>query len=255
MRPLTFCKTNTYTMKRRLVVIPLFLCCHFLSYTVAAQDKPDDDSLYYVTAVTNAVDQYRNTIGEQAGILNGRMNIPYIMHFENAIPYFLSEKFTIGNLRYDGVSYEDIPLLYDQFNPMLIMLMNFGRLQLINEKVEQFSIAGHNFVRLEKNAGMADGFYEVVYNGNITLVKYVTKKLREDIQSGEVLRYLDQKDYYYIHKNGTYHLVRNKKEVLNVLQDHKQQLQEYIKKNKLNLKRNWANAIVQLAGYYDKLSS
>ena len=243
-------------MKKKLVVIvPVLLCEFLLSHKATAQLNLDD-STYYQTAVDNTLKVYHSAIKEQSAIFNGRMNVPYMVHFETGSPYFENEKFVTGKLVYDDVVYDDIELLYDQLNPSVTTLVPAGRLQLASEKIRSFSIAGHNFVRLQKTSSnkITTGFYEQVYAGKSGVFKKVEKSLREELQTGEVLRYIDEKVLYYVKRGEEYYVIKRKSELLKLFSDKKQQLQQYIRQNKLKFKNNMANTLVQVAAYYDQLS-
>jgi len=238
-----------------VVTIPLLISAFILPAKGFTQDSQADSS-FYKAANENVLKIYLSDIKEQSGLLNGRMNIPYPFHFESGSPYFESEKFMNGDVVYDGVPYSDIPILYDQISTMIIMLAPYGRLQLTSEKVERFTLPGHHFLRLEKDTlnKMTNGFYEQLYEGKIIVLKKVEKTIKEDLQSGVVLRYIVQKDSYYLKDGNGYHPVKKKGEILDVLHDHKQELQQFIKKNKLKFRKDMSNAIVQVAGYYDQLT-
>ena len=240
---------------RLLVTVPLFISAFILPAKGFTQDS-QADSIFYKTANENVLKIYLSNIKEQSGLLNGRMNIPYLFHFESGSPFFESETFMNSDVIYDGVRYSDIPIIYDQVSAMIIMHAPHGRLQLTSEKVARFTIEGHHFIRLEKDTlnKIATGFYEQLYEGGIIVLKKVEKLIREDLQSGVVLRYINQKDSYYLKDASGYHPVKKKGEILDVLHDHKQELQQFIKKNKLNFRKDMSNAIVQLASYYDQLT-
>ena len=242
-------------MNKWLVFLIPLLFCQFLPQNTIGQLSPDD-SLYYQAANDNILKTYHTAIKEQSDILNGRMNIPYTIRFENCTPFFKEEKFLAGELIYDGVRYERVLMMYDQLLSGIITLAPFGRLQLFNNKVDRFSIDGHNFIRLEENAlnKIKSGFYEHLYDGEVDIFKRVEKTIREDLQTGVVLRFIDKKDFFFIKYGEDFHLVKTKKEILNVFKQQKPALQAYIKKNKLNFRKDMDNAIVELATYYDQLT-
>ena len=244
-------------MKIWLVVsVPLFLCTSLMPNTSKGQDN-SEDSLFFKSAVDNAIAFYHNTIKEQNGLLNGRMNVPYAFPFEGGNPFFGTEKFINGDVNYDGLLYRNVPLLFDQLSNYLIMLTRQGRLELIDEKIESFNISGHQFFRFinDSSNNLSTGFYEQLYDGKSRVILKVKKVIREDLMSGTgVVRYIDQKDYYYIKKDSSYYAVKSKKDVYKIFALHKQQLQQLVKKNNLNFKKDMANSIVQVAGYYDQLT-
>ena len=60
------------------------------------------------------------------------------------------------------------------------------------------------------------------------------------------------KNFYYILKDGVYYPIKNKKALLEILEDKKSETQQYIKRNKLRFKQ-FENDVLQTVIYYDQL--
>jgi hypothetical protein len=239
-----------------VVTIPLFFCGLFITQSSGAQSNKDDSS-FYRSAIDNSIAYYHDNIREQNSLFNGRMNMPYGFQFEGGIPFFQSSQFVNGDLVYDGLLFKDVPLLFDQLSNYLITLAKLGRLELINEKVERFTISGHEFVRLINDSlnNIATGFYEQLYHRKSEVLLKAKKEIREDLVSGTgVIRYVDQKEFYFIRKDDRYYEVKRKKDILNLFGSHKKEIQQHIKKDKLNFKKDMPNALVRVAAFYDQLT-
>ncbi|MES2647208.1 MAG: hypothetical protein V4717_10055 [Bacteroidota bacterium] len=239
-----------------VVYIPLFLFVLMMPGRSNCQLTNADTALYN-HAIENATAYYHSTIKDQHPLLTGRMNLPYPHAFKDGIPYFLTDKFTNGEIFYDGLLYKNIPLLFDQVSNYVITLAQFGRLELVNEKIVSFRIDGHQFKRLQEDSlnKISTGFYEQLYTGPTEVLLKEKKSLREEIQSGVELTYLiDGKRSYFIKKDNSYFIARSKKELLDICKTKQSELQQFIKKNKLNFKKDMANAIVRVAEYYDQLT-
>jgi hypothetical protein len=133
------------------------------------------------------------------------------------------------------------------------------KLKLVNERVSSFTIAGHHFIYLfldSLNRGIpSEGFYEILYTGRSKLLKYTSKKVREIISVSEGLRrYMDETNNYYIWRLNSFVVVNSKRELLNILYDHKKDMQRFIRKNDLDLKNDKDNALAQIAAYIDKIA-
>jgi len=216
------------------------------------------DSLSYQSAREHTLAVYYNQLKDQSPLLNGSLYAEYEFTFREGSPYFLTEKFTAGSVVYNGVLYNGIPLLYDDLRGLLISKNQVIWLQLINRRVDAFSIANHYFVRFEANSSQnglpATGYYEVLYAGRSQILKQSFKKIREVLAGNEgVVRFVDETDDYYIKTGNTYQRVKSKSELLDILADHQKELQRMIKKNKLNFRKDKENAMVQSAEYYDQI--
>jgi hypothetical protein len=216
------------------------------------------DSAFYSAAVYNTLSLYHQTVGDQSALLNGRLNAPYPFPFREGDPYFETSKFRTGTVTYDGILYENVLLLYDELGELLTTLAPYGRMQFISEKLQGFSIAGSRFVRIEKDSinPMPTGFYQQLYNGNTAILKKNQKTIKEVLESAEgVIRFIEEKQYFYLKKGDRFYAIRTKSELFTLMQDHKKEVQQFIKKNDLNVKNDRQNTLVKVAEYYDQISS
>ena len=56
-------------------------------------------------------------------------------------------------------------------------------------------------------------------------------------------------------KANTFYMVSNKKSLLAILKDRKKEVQEFIRKNKLNIHKDKDNALPKIAAFYDEIST
>ena len=170
--------------------------------------------------------------------------------------------FSIGTVEYDSMLYQHVPILFDEVKEAVIIKDVWGskKIQLNTEKVTGFSLLNHHFVKLVQDSSgkspIRSGFYDVLYQGNINVYKRQTKKVLESITMSEGLkRKIDEQNNYFIKKESTFYAVTKKRDVLNITQDKRKEIQQYIKKNKLNIRKNKETALVQIAAYYDQLTN
>lgn len=237
-----------------LLVVTCFFA--FASKNLIAQSNISD-SAFYSAAVHNTISIYHSTVGDQSALLNGRLNAPYPFPFKEGDPYFETNKFRIGTVTYDSILYENVMLLYDELGELLTTLAPYGRMQFISEKVQAFSISGSQFVRIEKDTlnPMPTGFYQQLYNGKTAILKKNQKSVREVLESAEgVIRFIDEKPNFYLKKGSRFSAVKTKAELFKLMQDHKKEVQQFIKKNGLNVKNDQQNTIVKVAEYYDQIT-
>jgi hypothetical protein len=226
--------------------------------TIVAQLSPAD-SIFYQKAVNNAISLYHQSSGDQSGLYNGIQNGGYLFSFTEGNPFFYSDKPGAGTVVYDGVLYENLQLQYDELKEVIIVQDASHRIQLLNERISGFTVFNNRFTRLEKDslssALVSTGFYNLLYEGKVSVLKKEIKELREELRSSSegILRFIDVKKYYYIKKNNEYYAVKNKKSVLGIFADHRKEIQQYIRKNKLSFRKNPDETLVKTSGYYDRL--
>jgi hypothetical protein len=219
------------------------------------------DSVFYKKAIDNTKAVYFESLGDQSGLLNGSQYAGYAFTFKDGgHPFFYTEGFLKGYIVYDGLMYPQANLLYDQVREVLIFQDASHRIQLVSERVSRFSIKGANFMRITKDSSkrtlVSTGFYQLLYEGNITALKKDIKSIREVLISNTegIYRYIDLKKYYYIKMNNEYYPIKRKKSLLELYKDQKKEMQQYIKRNKLNYKRDPDDFLIKTTAYYDQLT-
>jgi len=160
---------------RMLVLILITGISLFLSFkNVYAQDISVDSS-FYKKALIYTEKVYHDSYGDQSALYNGSKYAQYQFRFKEGHPFFYSAELAVGEVIYDGIRYDSIMMSYDETKDVLV-INDFGnRIQLLNEKIEQFKIFNSNFIRIEKDSSsnelVSSGFYHVLSEGNLTLLK------------------------------------------------------------------------------------
>lgn len=172
----------------------------FFTFQLSGQ-TPQADSLNYLSAVKNAKTLYRQFIDPPTGLYNGAEYVDYSYQITEGHPFFESADFNPGSVVYDGILYENVRLLYDIIKEQVVIKDPFEvyKPALINERVNEFTLSDHKFVRLVENdsanAAINTGFYEVLYSGTTGVYKKQKKKIQENIaftngikRYGQILR-------------------------------------------------------------------
>jgi hypothetical protein len=210
------------------------------------------------SSYAKAVAVYKSNAGTSMHLYNGSEYIDYD-HRIKGNPYFAGYGYYTGSIIYDGILYDSIEMMYDILNDNIIIKnYNDTALLLVQEKISAFNTGGHNFIRLQTDTALKEfkinGFYDVLYNGNTKLFarykKFVTEKITTQYSESSYT----EKDEYFILKNETFYAVNDKKSVLNVLKDHKAELQKYIRQQKIRFRKNPAGAMAKTIAYYDSLT-
>jgi hypothetical protein len=240
----------------------------FLSFmTAEAISQQAADSSVRNASIKNVIGLFNEEIAGNSHLFNAPEHRGY-MRPAIGHPYFLSEDFRIGNIYYDGIFYEDIPLMYDltKDNVVSVQFVKDSSLQyrgifkmdLTRERTGAFSMPGHDFIKIETDtnvSSMKPGFYELLYNGNPKVLVRRWKVLVEEIKDRDLIRRYDSSNAYYILKEGVYYNVKSKNAVLDLLKDKRKEVAAYISKNRWKFRKQRETLITEAVRYYDQLTN
>lgn len=201
-------------------------------------------------------------LAEQSRLYNGTEYQFYNPNIEGSAYMNDAKFFDKGSVVYDGVQFDDVPLMYDLHTDQVISLLydQYNKFRLVEDKVGQFDLYNHHFIRIsidsaDRSVPLRTGFYDEIYAGKISLVVKRTKELKETSGARDLKKYFLAKNTYFLKKEGQYMNVNSERSFINALGDKKKELQRLMKENKLNYRKNPEHAMVMLATYYDRLSN
>ena len=205
------------------------------------------------------IDVYYQALGEQSPLYNGSEYIEYTFTFEEGHPFFGSATWVMGNINFDGLVFHEVPMAYDIIKDQVI-IKDFRKafnIVLPSNKIEQFTISGHTFIRLlhDSSNQIKTGFYDQLYNGKIGLFVKREKKIYEKYLDLHTNNIAYERNTYYIKKEGIYYIIKNKRTLLNVLKNKKEQIQKYLRKNGLRFKNNTEKTMIMAVQYYDQATN
>jgi hypothetical protein len=235
-------------------LLPAFFC-----FPLLTRAQPVSDDSLYRLALAHTLDVYYQRSGDQSPVFNGRLYTGYAFSFKGGSPFFDSAEFRTGRIVYDGIRFNDISLLYDDLSEAVITRDQGYWMQLVNERIKSFSVAGHQFIRIQEDSSNRDlggtGFYELLYQGHSAVIKKTVKKIREELSSSEgILRYIDESWRYYIKMGSAYFPVKSRRELLGIFSDHKNEVAQFMRKNRLNYHKNREHTITAATAYYDQIT-
>ena len=235
-----------------------FISIFFACYSICQSQTLQEDSTLLAKAQQHLNNLHNEYIGNESALYNGRQYVVYAHTINEGIPFFVTKDLNNGTVVYNGVTYKNVPLLYDIFKNMLITIVPVSNylIQLNNSKISSFSLLNHYFINIEKDSAekvIKPGFYDVLYNGKIAAYKKQIKTLGEDLSTSKLRTFIIDGTSYYIKKDNKYYSISNKGSLLSVLKDKKKQVQDYMKKNKLNIREDKDNVIAKVAAFYDQL--
>ncbi|MDP4211377.1 MAG: hypothetical protein Q8926_02030 [Bacteroidota bacterium] len=239
-------------------LVPVAVLTLFFSPLPASAQQDHEDSIIYGKALDNTLAVYHNLEKDQSRLYNGKQYTGYPFNFVEGSPYLDSLFFRDGSVIYDGITYPGIPLLFDDLSQKLITKDLDFDLELVSERIAAFTIASHHFARFvadSLNRGpLKTGFYEVLYPGPTTVLKKLYKNILEDPTITEgILRTIQETTDYFIRTVCGYHKVNSKRELLDVLDDHKKEIQRVIRKSKFKYRKHKDEILLQVAAEYDQL--
>jgi hypothetical protein len=245
-------------MKFRLSAV--FLIAVLLHSIQVSGQSLQEDTILFQTALSRTLAVYYDQLGDQSRLFNGSLYQGYEYVYREGNPYFLNSPVSrIGSVEYDSMLFINVPLIYEDYRQKLVAVDQGFKMQLINERVNSFTIADHHFVRVfptSQYVGLKEnGFYEVVYPGHTKILKWTKKDMQEALSSAFGSEwYVTRSDSYFIRINGSWIYFKSRKDLLNILSDQRKEIQRFIKKNKLNYKKDRDNTLNQVAGYYDQIA-
>ena len=104
------------------------------------------------------------------------------------------------------------------------------------------------------NDGLRDGFYDLLYDGNVKILAKRRKTISEDL-SHQVLKVsFNEKNNYYLFRDNRYYSIKSKGSLLKVLKDKRKELNQFANKRKAEFNLNKELGFVKLAEHYDQIS-
>jgi hypothetical protein len=234
--------------------ISLAIAVVFSQTILFSQVNPSDRLLLSSSrhALTKLYDQ---ELGGNTRLYNG---IEFIDPFERekteGFPYFITDDWQDGSILYDGQLYQNIPMMFDTYQNRVIIdhPKSHTKIELIAEKIGYFIINDKFFVRLQNPT---EGFYEQLYTGEIKIYARHYTTIQEKVGSEYMITEFRKKRKLYILKNNIYFPITSKKSALNVLKDHKNELNKFLNQENISFKRDKELALARMGKYFDHLNA
>lgn len=211
-------------------------------------------SQYHQSAGEKAIEEYLEAKGQNLSIYNGIQHTGYLPSIKGSA-YFKSDAWQKGAVTYDGILYKDALLKYDMVKDELIVQHpgSFLGVTLFSPRVDQFCFLNSQFIYIDKTAAsIPEGFYEQLVRGDVNLLVKRKEIIEEKIIFSELNREFLRQDQYYVQKDGKYYAIKNEKALLNLLDEKKQEIQKYLKKNKIKFKRNPEHTLLTIAEQFNQ---
>jgi len=204
--------------------------------------------------------EYLDAASAQAVLFSGNRQKMLVQPLLNH-QYFKDQNFVNGRLSYNGIVYPDVSLRWDLFRDELIILSpaNYN-IVLTSENIDFAEIYGFHIFYLYSDsvAGCPPaGNYIRLYSGNdyLLLEKLTNEMYRdENSQRNRFVYYFDLATRFYLHRNGTYHKIANRRSLLKALDTHRRELRRFINASDLRYKVDAEKMVLEVVKEHEKLS-
>ena len=174
-------------------------------------------------------------------------------------PFLLEKKFEIGSITINGLSYEEIPILYDIHKDLIITFHPVHRQKIIiqTEKINSFTISEPKevkFIKIENNfeySNHNNGFYELVIDGNAQLFCKHFKTVNSKKETGKYSRIFIEESDYLLKKGNEIQLVKKRKKVFGFLGLEKKSIQKEIKRKGIYFSRDPRSYLSIVTEFYN----
>ncbi|MGH2648288.1 MAG: hypothetical protein ACRDE8_12000 [Ginsengibacter sp.] len=206
----------------------------------------------------NVISLYNNYTDGNAPVYNG-IDYLYFTYRMHGDPFFESGDLTNGWVSYKGLMYSPLSIKYDIVRNQVAILLPDSNSRVVpdNEFIDSFSLAKHTFINLKEDYVQNlynTGFYDVLFNGHIQVVARRIKIMSDVIEDDAVIKIYTPSDHFYIHKEGIYYLVSNKKEVFRLFTNRKHQVKKLMRQQHIKFRRkDFENSLLKATAIYDQV--
>ena len=206
--------------------------------------------------IDNAAVEYLKAAGSQSPLYSGKLQEGH-QRVSNH-PYLTDERYAKSRLSYSGVIYPEVLLRLDlSRDELVIQSPDYHNIVLLSENVDFAELHGQTIVYFNRDSLQGcppSGYYIQLHSGKCKVL--VRKSARLELKSSGY-----QHNYtcstttnYYLYKDEVYYTIRNKRELLKVLQLYRRELRQFISNANLQFRHDAAKFIQQTVGEYEKLS-
>jgi len=219
-----------------------------------SKDSVDDRLLF-------AYNHYANVIGQGSHLYSGSA---YIEPHRSIVgdPFYNNEFWEKGNIKFDSKYYAAVSMRYDIYLDEVVVecdidISTYEIIQLVKEKVSEFEMLGHRFVNLNDSSGYENlpvvGFYDILIEGETSLFARRKKTLYVKPEGKYYYQEFKPADRFYLITDKSFHVVRGKNGLYNLLDDKKKELKIYEKNSLFKYKKDPEAFITAMIEFYNKI--
>ena len=208
-------------------------------------------------------EHFDQTVGKENLPLNNGVFYYNLYKTNNTNQYYYTNKYLVGNIVYEDQFYNNVNLKYDIYKDILIFKPygeseNFG-IELINDKVSQFSINNKKFINLSNitkdSIKGIKGYYEENFvSERISFYIKHKKGTKTFIQNQAVYNDFEVENEFLLLINNNYNQIKNKKDVVTLFTQYKNEINNFYSDNSKLQKINKTEFYEKLFRFIDNLS-
>lgn len=236
-------------MKRGAIFLIFFMLIH--------SGKANCKLQHVNTGLLTGISNCQDSPGENPILYNGRVwrNL-YSMVRDNQ--FLFSGEPLPGTVSINGQTFSNLTLKYDIYKDELLTPIVLGPLlQLNKEMVDSFSIFFQNktyrFTNLPQDS-LKDfnGYMNVLASGKASLfIRY--KKEIDNLAVDDKYDLFFQTQKIYVVKEGSVYTVANKRDLVTVLDERKDEIRSYIKMNRLRISKKDPENFIPVIRFYNSI--
>src|SRR5687767_13670753 len=126
----------------------VFVLC-FAAFYIPGKAQNTANTSQTLPVIVNAGNVYNPFIEKQSRLYNGIEHQGYSFRIKGHA-YFIQKELTTGTVVYDGLEFANVPIMYDLLKEQVIVQHSnsFSKVGLVSEKVKEFTLHNHHFIRL-----------------------------------------------------------------------------------------------------------
>lgn len=199
---------------------------------------------------------YQQYMGAEAPLFNGALYVDYTHTVSGSLPFWNNTRdFVKGSILFNNILYTDVLINYDVYKDKLLIQhpVNYKIFEVQLKDITWFDLASYRFTAIHTpEKGLRPGFYEVVYSGrNSAVYGRHSKELSQDLSENTARHSLTGKCVYYVYRGGQSFKITTIKSLLQAYKN--DEIKNYIKSSKLNVKKDMQTVLKSVAMYYDQL--
>lgn len=207
-------------------------------------------------AQEEAINSYLESVNDYSYLHSGQLEMGYNRMAYTNTPYFLGQDYVAGTITFNGIVYPNQRIRFDLHKKHLVVLLPKKQLAKVVDpaKTAQFTIHGITFVKLSPTAEskLPTDFYSLLLEG-----KHFTLYGREYSEYHRTLSSISttfvHKSKYYLFMNNTYYPITGKKSFTKLFPAFKKEINNMVKDQELDFRKEKVKSIIQVATYCDEL--
>ncbi len=167
--------------------------------------------------------------------------------------YFLTEALCEGRVTVNGREFKNLLLRYDILNDDPVLMVHPDLFIMLNsEAAGEFTIICQNREYRFVNFGEA-GYYLVLYDGKTKLLRKYVKTVKKQSYDNLYATFIEESTDYIL-SGGTFHTVKNRKDVALALAGKEKEVREFIRRNTPYRITGNAESLIPVLEYFDSIT-